>query len=120
MRQLLFVGLMILGASTAEAQKPLEAELGTNESITDVNDSASATPIEKVCNGDTRIFTNLHTSVVYVAWGTSGSVAASSSDLPVLPDRQSVMRVPRGYNFYTARAGEGSGGILQVMCGSGM
>jgi hypothetical protein len=47
----------------------------------------------------------------YVAFGESGAVAATTSDIPMLPNTSAIFEVPRGTTHVAVNTGVGTGSV---------
>lgn len=62
--------------------------------------------------GDTIVVTNSAASLVFVRFGSDSSVAASASDMPVLPASQSILSVNALIQYASAVSSSGSGSVI--------
>lgn len=123
MRILLFlVAALIATAGDAQAQRVYEPKLSTNTIISDIDVAAATTAVQIPCSdGGQVLFTNNSANTVYVEWGTTQEgTSASSGDVPLMGDRQSLFTLPRAHNWISARSKSGDNVTIEVMCGSGM
>jgi hypothetical protein len=71
--------------------------------------SASSASVTLAGGGDTVVVTNLTSSPAYVRFGGDGSVTASTSDMPVLPNSRAILAVNALIAYAAAVLVSGSG-----------
>ena len=63
-------------------------------------------------SGDSMVVTNTAASVAYVRFGADPTVAASSADMPVLPNARVMLAVNSLISYGAAMLASGSGTVL--------
>lgn len=71
----------------------------------------TSTSIQLAGGGESVVVTNATSSLAYVRFGADSSVAASSSDMPVLPNSRVMLAVNSLITFAAALLVVGSGNI---------
>jgi hypothetical protein len=77
-----------------------------------VSVGASSSSVALSGGGDTIVATNTTTSLAYIRFGSDPTVAASTSDMPVLPGSRLILSINSLISYAAAISPSGSGSIL--------
>ena len=79
---------------------------------TSISATGSSSNVLLAAGGDTVVVTNASASLAYVRFGADSTVAASTSDMPVLPNSVVILSVNSLITHAAAITPSGSGTIL--------
>jgi hypothetical protein len=74
----------------------------------------TSTSVALLGGGDSIVVTNLAASLAYVRFGADPSVAATSADMPVLPNARVMLGVNSLIGYAAAMVVSGSGTVLMT------
>jgi hypothetical protein len=77
-----------------------------------ISANTTSASVQLAGGGDTVVITNTTSALAYVRFGADPSVAASSADMPVLPNTRAVLAVNSLICYASALLVSGSGAVL--------
>jgi hypothetical protein len=77
-----------------------------------INATTTSASVQLAGGGDTVVATNTTSALAYVRFGADPSVAASSADMPVLPNTRAILAVNSLICYAAALLASGSGAVL--------
>jgi hypothetical protein len=77
-----------------------------------ISASTASASVQLAGGGETVVVTNLAASLAYIRFGGDPSVAASSSDMPVLPNARAMLSVNSLISYAAATLVTGTGSVL--------